>query len=108
MTIRKACVCTAILLLTASAPAHSEELEERGRVLVTRLCGQCHAVGPSGSSPHPAAPPFRRLGDRVDLDTFNERLREGLFAGHSDMPQFRMSREEARAVRAYLRSIQGR
>ncbi len=98
------------MLLAAVGPSQSEELspQDRGRALVSRLCGQCHAIGATGESPHPAAPAFRHLDRRLDLDTFNERLREGLFSGHPDMPQFRMRREEARAVRAYLRSIQGR
>jgi hypothetical protein len=33
-------------------------------------------------------------------------LREGLISGHPDMPTFRFSREDARALTAYLRSIQ--
>jgi hypothetical protein len=33
-------------------------------------------------------------------------LREGLMAGHRDMPMFRFSREDARDFVMYLRSIQ--
>ena len=61
---------------------------------------------PSGSSPHAAAPTFRSLARRVDLDTFMHRLREGLISGHSDMPTFRFKREDARALVDYLRAIQ--
>ena len=43
---------------------------------------------------------------RVDLDEFTNQLREGLVSGHPDMPTFRFSREDARALTAYLRSIQ--
>ncbi|MBZ0147194.1 MAG: cytochrome c [Pseudorhodoplanes sp.] len=103
--------CAAMLLLfLAAEPAQSRQLspESRGRALVSRMCGECHAIGATGASPHPAAPAFRRFDRRLDLDSFNERLREGLFSGHPDMPQFRFSRDEARAVRAYLRTIQGR
>jgi mono/diheme cytochrome c family protein len=42
----------------------------------------------------------------VDLDGFMEQLREGLQSGHSEMPSFRFTREDARAVVTYLRSIQ--
>ena len=42
----------------------------------------------------------------VDLDDFTHRLREGLTSGHPDMPTFRFTREDARALTAYLRSIQ--
>ena len=70
------------------------------------MCSPCHAIGENGSSPHSAAPTFRSLSRRVDLDTFSNRLREGLISGHPDMPMFRFSREDARALTAYLRSIQ--
>jgi len=43
----------------------------------------------------------------VDLDSFTARLREGLISGHPDMPMFRFTREDARALTAYLRAIQG-
>lgn len=97
-----------LVLVAATVPARGEVSAPaaRGKILLTRMCGHCHAVGPSGASAHPAAPAFRRLDRRLDLDTFDERLRQGLFSGHSDMPQFRLTREEARAVQAYLRTIQ--
>ena len=81
-------------------------LQRQGRVLAERLCAQCHAVGTSGSSPHAAAPTFRSIGRRVDLDTLIHRLREGLISGHSDMPTFRFKREDARALVDYLHAIQ--
>ncbi|MES1154856.1 MAG: cytochrome c [Pseudorhodoplanes sp.] len=100
----------AVALLNAPASAQSDAptRADRGKVLVKRVCGSCHAVERTGASSHPAAPAFRRRERNVDLDSFHERLREGLFSGHRDMPQFRLSREEARAVQAYLRAIQAR
>jgi mono/diheme cytochrome c family protein len=80
--------------------------ERRGQVLAVRLCAQCHAIGKSDASARPAAPPLRHLHKRVNLDTFASRLRQGLMSGHYDMPEFRFSREDARAMVAYLRSIQ--
>jgi mono/diheme cytochrome c family protein len=99
-----------LVLVLAPVAAHGEVSApaDRGRALLTRMCGHCHAIGATGRSAHPAAPAFRRLDRRVDLDTFHERLQQSLFSGHPDMPQFRLSREEARAVQAYLRTIQGR
>ena len=84
----------------------SSPLERRGRVLAENMCSQCHAVGKSGESPHVGAPAFHSLDRRVDLDSFMERLREGLTVGHPDMPTFRFTREDARAFLLYLRSIQ--
>lgn len=81
-------------------------LQRQGRALAERMCAQCHATGASGISPHSAAPTFRSLSRRVDLDTFANRLREGLLSGHPDMPMFRFGRDDARALTAYLRSIQ--
>ena len=57
--------------------------------------------------PHEGAPAFRALDRRVDLDTFANRLRDGLFSGHPDMPTFRFTNEDARALTAYLRSVEG-
>jgi mono/diheme cytochrome c family protein len=82
-------------------------LERRGHALAERMCAQCHAIDKSGSSPHSAAPTFREISRRVDLDRFANRLRDGLISGHPDMPTFRFTREDARALIAYLRSIQG-
>ena len=99
-----------LLLLVTSAGLANESssgpLEQRGRVLAERMCSQCHAIGKSGQSPHVGAPAFRALDRRVDLDSFMERLREGLMVGHPDMPTFRFTREDARAFLLYLRSIQ--
>jgi mono/diheme cytochrome c family protein len=98
----------ALSALAATAPeveALSAQ-ERRGRVLAVRLCAQCHAIGKSDASARPSAPPLRHLHKRVNLDTFASRLRQGLMSGHYDMPEFRFSREDARAMVAYLRSIQ--
>jgi cytochrome c len=100
----------AVLLLGTSASlaeqAAPSRLEQQGRALAERMCAQCHAVGRSGESPHAGAPLFRELGRRVDLDTFVDRLREGLMSDHPDMPTFHFDGENARAFRLYLRSIQ--
>jgi hypothetical protein len=42
----------------------------------------------------------------VDFGGFIERLQDGLFVAHPDMPTFRFTRRDARAVTAYLSSIQ--
>ena len=97
-----------ILLVLCASMASAEEstIEQRGRALAERMCAQCHAIGKTGASPHVGAPAFRALDRRVDLDSFMDRLREGLMADHPDMPTFRFSREDARAFVLYLRSIQ--
>jgi mono/diheme cytochrome c family protein len=78
---------------------------ERGQDIATRLCGHCHGIGNADVSPHHTAPAFRRLGTRVDLDELEQRLRQGILAGHPEMPAFVLKHEEARAMVAYLRAI---
>jgi cytochrome c len=108
MTMRFAVV----LLLIGSSICGSQAAEpgaprERGRMLAQEICAGCHAIGRADQSPHAGAPPFRTLDRRLDLDTFAERLRNGLTSGHPDMPTFRFTRQDARALVAYLRFIQG-
>jgi cytochrome c len=93
-------------IVAAAEEDAPSELERQGMALAERMCSACHAIGKTGASPHAPAPAFRNLGDRVDLDDFARRLREGLASGHPDMPTFRFTREDARALTAYLRSIQ--
>jgi cytochrome c len=97
-------VCLAVVL---GGPAVAQDEVERGRALVTKLCGECHAVGRTGASPDGRAPTFRSLDDHTDLDEFVDRLRQGRQSGHPDRPGFRFSRDDANAATAYLRSVQG-
>jgi cytochrome c len=86
--------------------ATASERTERGRALLEQHCGSCHAIEKIGRSPHREAPPFRHISRRYDIDVIAAKLREGLVSYHRDMPDFRFSREDARAAGAYLRSIQ--
>jgi cytochrome c len=96
-----------VLVTTLGGTAIAQDEVARGQTLVSKMCGECHAVGRTGASPHAGAPTFRSIDDHTDLDEFMDRLREGLQSTHPDMPSFRFSRDDARAVVAYLRSIQG-
>ncbi len=98
----------AMIVVVASERAHADEatLPAAGRMIAERLCGACHATGPDGASPHPAAPPFRVFASRMELDDIQQHLQEGIVAGHRDMPFVRLSRQDARAMRSYLRSLQ--
>ena len=111
MLKRLAIVFAAITMILGASVASPEESgpgarERDGLVLAERMCAQCHAIAKSGVSAHSAAPAFRDLSHRVDLDDFTTRLRDGLVSGHPDMPTFRFSREDASALTAYLRYIQ--
>src|SRR5471032_1383551 len=111
MIVAKSKIFTVAFVLLVLAVATRDAMalsapERRGRTLAVRLCAQCHAVGKVGTSPHIGAPPFRHLEERVDLDKFQQRLRQGLMSSHRDMPSFRFTGEDASAMVAYLRSIQ--
>ena len=105
-TMAAALAGLAISLVSFEAAALTE-LEQRGRVLAVGMCGGCHATGKIGASPRADAPVFRTLDNRLDLDKLVQRLREGLMTGHRDMPMFRFTRDDATALVAYLRSLQG-
>jgi mono/diheme cytochrome c family protein len=99
-------IILAICVVSLGSSAQSAALQQRGRTLAVGMCGGCHAVGPTDQSPHIAAPPFRALGRTIDFDKFGRRLQEGILTGHQDMPMFRFTRDDARALVAYMRSIQ--
>jgi cytochrome c len=101
-------ICAFVLPVTAISSAFAAETpQQRGRGLAQRLCGDCHAIGRSGTSPLPAAPRFRALDDRINLSQLPRRLQSGQLTGHQDMPTFRFSSDDADAIVAYMRSIQG-
>jgi mono/diheme cytochrome c family protein len=109
-TRRAAAFSLAMMLFAASAlPSSSAETsEQRGEGIAKGLCSRCHAIGRSGNSPHSAAPRFRDLDHRTNLSKLSQRIREGLLSGHEDMPMVRFDRDDAEAMVAYIRSIQGR
>ena len=97
-----------LILISARAalPQDKQALERRGEGLLTTNCSRCHAVGRTGVSTHPEAPPFRTLGQRYPIDVLAEALAEGLSSGHPDMPEFRFEVDDVDAILAYLNSIQ--
>ena len=75
--------------------------------MLTTNCARCHAVGRTGASPHPAAPPFRMLSRKYKVEGLAEALAEGFYTGHPDMPEFHFFEpEEVGAIIEYLQSIQ--
>src|SRR5262245_37579496 len=93
-------------LLLGSSIEAADARAARGRALLTHHCAACHAIGHTGESPLRAAPPFRKIGDRLDMNELMQRMQEGLVSAHKDMPAFRFTRADAHAVRSYLNSIQ--
>lgn len=99
-------IIVTVLLVAPLEPALASELVQEGRDTAQRLCASCHAIDRGERSPIPAAPPFRRMEPRVDLDRMAERLQNGIVVGHPEMPAFVLREREARALVAYIRSLQ--
>jgi len=99
----------ALLTMTTMSPVLAEERATpaaRGESLLTTNCARCHAVGRTGASPHPDAPPFRTLSRKYKIEGLAEALAEGLSTGHPDMPEFVFAPEDVGAIIDYLKSIQ--
>jgi len=101
------CMLIAAIVMGVMPSAWGEESSvRRGEALLSKNCARCHAVGRSGTSPHPDAPAFRTLSGKYPIDGLAEALAEGLFVGHPDMPEFVFAPPDIRAILDYLHSIQ--
>lgn len=96
------------MMLVAACVSHApaESSQERGLAIAEQHCSGCHAVGRTGDSPAPEAPPFRRLSENYRVDSLEEALAEGISVGHPAMPQFQFAPEDVDALVVYLQSIQ--
>lgn len=83
----------------------SEESVQRGKALVVQNCSGCHAVGPAGDSPHPTAPPFRRLSERFPIDALEETFIDSIDTGHPGMPVFEASQQQINDIIDYIASV---
>ena len=104
--LRKAALALAVFVVATGVARAQGGLVDLGRDLVQQLCATCHAIGSAERSPVPIAPAFRHIEPRVDLSEMSQRLQEGIIGGHPEMPVFKLTALEARAVVSYLRSIQ--
>jgi mono/diheme cytochrome c family protein len=95
-----------ILTLGACATESRQEPNARGRELATASCASCHAIGLTGDSPAPEAPPFRELWRNYRVDALEEALAEGISVGHPAMPEFQFAPDDVAALVQYLQSIQ--
>jgi cytochrome c len=75
---------------------------ERGRVFVERNCASCHAVGVTGASRNPKAPPLRVISRRYKPADLEEAFAEGIVAGHPVMPEFELKPQQIDDLVAWL------
>ena len=94
-------------ILVAGAPAAGAEGDVvNGKALAQANCARCHAVGFTGDSPNPKAPPFRTLSERFPVDTIDEALLTKATPAHTDMPHFAITIKQARDIAAYIATVQ--
>lgn len=107
MTIGLPAIAALALSLALAAPlaAAEQERSEAGRALAERHCSECHAVGPTGESPHKDAPAFRTFAKKWPLENLEEALAEGIVTGHPDMPAFVFEPDEIDALIEHLHTL---
>ena len=96
----------AVVMSAMPSVLGQEGTAKRGEALLSKNCSRCHAIGRTGASPHPVAPPFRTLSRKYPIDGLAEALAEGLSVGHPDMPEFVFEPQDVNAILNYLHSIQ--
>jgi mono/diheme cytochrome c family protein len=104
--LRKISLALAIVASATGVARAQGGLVNLGRDIAQQLCATCHAIGSAERSPLPIAPAFRHIEWRVDLSEITQKLQEGIIGGHPEMPVFKLTEPEARALVAYLHSIQ--
>jgi cytochrome c len=96
-----------LALLIASSNARADDIAA-GRKLVEANCSRCHAIGQTGESPLPKAPPFREVVKRYPPESLGEALVEGIVTGHNEMPEFVFESDQAMEIIAYLDSLKAK
>jgi cytochrome c len=92
-----------LIFIAASAQAGDAKL---GKEFVEKNCTPCHAVGTTGDSPNPKAPPFREVAKRYDPRDLEEAFSEGIMVAHdAPMPQFELEPDQIEDLISYLQSL---
>jgi cytochrome c len=102
-------ILVAAFMLLFAVPARAEGGDATlGLRLAQEWCAKCHAIGPVGASPLQAAPPFRELHLRYNMEDLAESLAEGILVGHPSMPVFRFDPDQIANLIAYLKTLEKR
>ena len=87
----------------ASVPAAAiPAAREQGARLAAQICAACHAVGPSGDSTSPMAPPFRNLRLRYNPISLERHIADIAKSGVYAMPAQPLTPSDAEAIAAYI------
>lgn len=91
----------ALALLVAGRAAVAQDLDN-GRRLSERWCAECHQIGPAPGR-QGRAPPF--AGIAVKDNITSETIASFLLLPHATMPNFSLSRKDARDIAAFIMSM---
>jgi mono/diheme cytochrome c family protein len=87
---------------TGAYAGDSSALEARGKAILEKNCGRCHAIEAAGDSPLKIAPPMRDIYVKFPVRELEEELKEGKVSRHREMPQIAFSDDDVEAILAYL------
>ena len=99
-------VAVAMVIAIPAVASAQSPAEQRGQTFVRVNCSRCHATDKVSPSPLHAAPPFRDLHLRYQVDVLAEAFAEGIRTGHPSMPEFRLDPGQIGDVIAYLKSLE--
>ena len=94
------------VMLSGCAGGAQDAAVENGKLVATRQCSGCHAIGATGASPLPEAPVFRTILSRYRRDVLETELIQHMQVGHAAMPEFQFNPAATADLLAYLDSIQ--
>lgn len=109
--MKQALFLSAVGLAACQTPAAPNEdfdsnLVGMGQSLAEVNCAACHAVGVTGPSAHPDAPPLRTVLSFYNAQALSDDFREHIHVGYDDMPDFEFTVKETEALLAYIKAIQ--
>ena len=101
-------LCASAFCASAPTIAAADNPVARGEEILQENCSRCHAIGVTGKSTHPQAPPFREVVKHYPVEDLEESLAEGIVSGHPDMPEFTFAPDEINAIVAYLNDLKAK
>lgn len=94
---------TGMACLTFSTTATALDDPGNGKAIAERWCAPCHLVSPDQERGSADVPPFAAIAGKPD-ETLN-RLQDLLSDPHPAMPALNLTRQEAKDLAAYIRSL---
>lgn len=77
-----------------------------GKTIALRWCSSCHLVTPDQRQGNADVPSFASIGARANFDT--DAVASFLLDPHPKMPNYSLSRDEARNIAEYIASLAGK